>query len=417
MLNTISNLDRLGPVPKLYVRSKSKFKTSIGGALTIAYFCITLGFSIYFIYLTFARKNYNVIYNEEGNKDPKLNVTENPIGLILFGNGPLGEELVSIKARYYFQTGVGFGYDDVPMRKCIYSDFDDKLLSTLDTAYYNLLTFAWCMDPESSKSRPIFGRIGQIQDQGYYGFYVNYCDNKTSECATEERMKNEVIMVKLLMIFPDYFINHANIDSPGQIYFRSITQNLNQDGYNKNFFKFRNINYNSDFGIIFPEIEYKKYHTLEDSYVFTLGTATDVAYPGNFAYLEIGMGDKIVTYSRRFDKLQTLLASIGGVVKSVLIVAHFLEDFLIKKLYLEYLLNYLEALGVKREKEEIILQRNSKGSLSHNEWIYGPFKDPEINLNNLNQKKGFTFCSIKEFENSSSSSSRKIDLNNNDKRR
>jgi hypothetical protein len=384
MINKLANLDILGPFPKLYIRSKSKFKTLMGGILTVIYFCITLGFCIYFTYANLARINYTVVYNEEYFEYPSLNFSVYPIAFLLMtGDGmPITPNYIYYTARYYTIKGVNLSFIDVPMRPCSYEDFSDvPIPDELEVA----VPFSWCMDKNHTNDKIMYGRRGQPQGQGYYMFFVNYCDpSLNSNCESKGKIDEFIGSPIQLIAFADFIIDNKNISNPGSKIFRSLTTPVSKQLYNKYYFKFREVVYNTDYGNIFPDVKTERYVTMEDFYYFNFGQDEDVYYTGNFGNTLIGMGDKRPTYYRKYERLQTLLANIGGVVKSLLLMAHLFQHFFIRKLYFEYLLNYLNSLEYSRDDQGTNFQK-TKYRLRNIDWLNGS------QINNYDRRYSYNF--------------------------
>jgi hypothetical protein len=369
----IKKIDIVGPQPILYVESQAKFQTFLGGVISIFAFILILITGSYFAILTFGRKNYTVVYNEIVTNEANLNISENPFVFLITGsnNQPLDNTYVNLSALYTTLIGMNISELPIQLTSCKEEYLPQDFFSRLMESKFNyLLPFAWCLNPKDINDKLIFGVKGQLQDTAYYRILSARCVNGTDViCRSPEELDRLLNTTTQTILFKDYQMNHNNVYQPGTAYLNYNNIWMNSQFFYSYIFKLRKIVYQSDNGFIYPFIDEKEYHTLEDNYQSIISfDFTKVNTSQMFGSFDVVMSGKKPVYFRTYDKLQTLFANIGGIVKVILMITGVVQQLVIKKLYYLYLTNRLvwnlDNIHQNKENEFCHSQKPSMRNLS-----------------------------------------------------
>jgi hypothetical protein len=369
----IKRIDIVGPQPILYVNSQAKFQTFLGGVISIFAFILIFITGTYFAILTYTRKNYTVIYNEIVTNEANLNISENPFMFLITGsnNQPLDNTYVNLSANYMTLIGMNISDISIQLTSCK-EEFlpKDFYRMVMESKFNNLLPFTWCLNPKDINDKLIYGVKGQLQDTAYYRILSARCANGTDViCQRPEELDRLLNTTAQTIMFKDYQMNHNNVSQPGSAYLNYNNIWMNSQFFYSYIFKLRKVVYQSDNGLIYPFIDQKEYHTLEDNYQSIISfDFTKVNMSQMFGSFDVVMGGKKSVYFRSYDKLQTLFANIGGIVKVVLMITGVVQQLIIKKLYYLYLTNKLvwnlDNIHQNKENELYPYQKPSMRNIS-----------------------------------------------------
>jgi hypothetical protein len=346
MLKYLENLDILGSEPKLKVQSASKFKSFLGGLFSLIIILSSTAISLYFTHETILRKNYTVIYNQNTNFQGNMTVDNHPFAFGMYVDSavlPLDSTIIKYRAMYLTLKGIDFQSEEIPMKPCKEQNFK-SLLNLVQESYLNFMPYMFCLDPEYTKIRPIFGyRGGTEYGSKVYRIYAMRCQNSTNSdiiCASPEEIENKIQKAVQVVTFFDTIIDHSNPKTPGKKYFRAITNKMNSLYYSEYMINIRGIDYQSDFGALLNNYETDQYFTLED-FKMNLGVPETADFPNTFGLNTLTMSSMKEVYIRRFDKLQNLLANVGSVVKFLLLIGNIAEKIWLRPFYHQYLFKHL----------------------------------------------------------------------------
>jgi hypothetical protein len=117
---------------------------------------------------------------------------------------------------------------------------------------------------------------------------------------------------------------------------------------------FKNIEYNSDVGYVFSDIQPNFFHAFDSfsSEVDLRDQKTNVT-PYTFLWLTLVNSPRKVVYFRNYMKVQNLLANIGGIVKGIILIGSLFNNIISSKLFYQDLINILFSTAYYNyEKEE-----------------------------------------------------------------
>jgi hypothetical protein len=399
MFNYIAYCDILGSSPILYTDSKPKFKTFVGGLFSIIYFLIALGISIYFILETLGRKNYQVVYNEISSKNASYDIKENPIviGALNLDGVPLPDTILTYKAKYTFNFGLNFTSEEVPMIKCRDDLVGEDKLKLIPPDKLAGFGFFWCFDPEYAEKRLIKGSQSS-ENFGYYNIYPIPCNNATSNntCEPAEKIAKLISQSSQYMGFYDYLMDHDKVYDPGTLYIKGNFLFISLITYYKYVFRFRNIDYFNDYNMLFSSLTSDHYYTMEDYYIATAGDISEQDLEGSISSITLWMSDKKPVYHRTYEKLQTTIASISGVIKVLFILAEVLEKVILKNLFYQHLINSLMINSNTGSKDEV---ENENKSINEKPFTQSELRRISAGINGISQKnKDSSYISKDNYE-------------------
>lgn len=345
MSEILKGFDFLGIEPKLTTFSKTKYKTKFGAILSLSSLCVILTISAYFIMQTIQRKSLNVLYNEDLNRKAYYNYTDTPF-FIAIANGtttpPPNENnrLYNIKSKYakFFYKNFSMEFKDYDLVPCGQSSIKDHKFFNLFENLEIVKNYGQCVETNGDNI-DLYGVVGDFNDYSYLYYYIYRCINETNGpiCAPQEEIDYYLGSSYILMGMKDYIINSKNSSSPGEPIANSVFMFISTT-INKYFFvTFKNIEYTTDFGFLFEDF-HTDYFNIYDGMTQYVDFQKEVD-PGLFAALNVSCSKRKSIYNRNYLKFQNLLANIGGIANGILLIARFLESYLIKNYFLIDLAN------------------------------------------------------------------------------
>jgi hypothetical protein len=360
MLGHLKIVDFLGPRPELKIMGKTRYKSEIGGILSIITSLTIILLIGYFILQTFSRSKATiVIYNQELEDNPYFNITKYPFAFTIV-HGLTGQGFSEEEERKTFN--IQFVYFSIDEQNIFHPTLINKVRcnTSLLGEYGSLFTtpklpYTYCIDPYDPNASKIkmFGIFGSAGIGGGIVFYVNQCVNGTIPgviCNSIEKINEALQEVYMAFNYLDYAIDNNNLNEPGQIFTNSYTQSLTNTLHKTLYIYFRQIYHDTDFGFVFQDHKINHYYRTE-SILETVNTLPKIPeFPGNFARISPLCSRYKDTYNRSYLKLQDLLANIGGVLKGVMILAALINNILVQKIYLMDLSSQLFDFEFKNEK-------------------------------------------------------------------
>jgi hypothetical protein len=368
--NLLKNLDIIGPSFQLNTYAESKFRTYIGGLLTILCFLSISSLSLYFIYNTFARTKPSVLNNRVFDNNPSFDYAKFPVMMGVAGTDTLfhndTDSIYNIRAAYhYFGEGLqSMKFIELNMTKCNPELFGSNKAEFLDVMYF---PFLYCLDITSSyfnsNKTIIKGQVGSLEENGFIGFYINKCKNSTTskKCKSEDEIDSRLGNVYLGLFFVDFYIDSNNYETPGKPFLNMMAFSIHPSIYKGFIVMAENIEFTTDQGLLLNNEHTQKYYTFLNTYE-SADLRNGATFPGNFASIYLSGVKVKETYYRSYPKLQDLFATIGGVFKAIIILTSFLQNYFIRKNYLQTLYNDLMVDNPKilKLKKEIKLKFKSQ---------------------------------------------------------
>lgn len=331
----VRTCDVMGASPALQYRGHDKFKSILGGILTILYLCITLAGVVFFGSKVIDRSNPSVTFSKAYQKYGNLSLTgQFPIMAALSLRG--GIEIPNVRS-YFNITMLDFrivpGSDGKPNRTNIYyrtgpcetQDFAGMANEFMDLVVIKNMSVFTCL----KQNQPIssFGTIG-TSSFSYLLVNFNMCANGTDiVCKPQSEIDTMAKSVYLNFLVPDIYFN-ANIeDKPGNLYPRYISGILTNTVYKKQYLYYKNVQYNTDKGFLTEDTKGQDFYQFDT-------TLTDINIAREAAYSNVTLSEIIVTatqiqdvYYRSYYKIQNMLADLGGIINLVMLIFVFVNQF------------------------------------------------------------------------------------------
>jgi hypothetical protein len=340
----IKNYDMLGNKPELYVNNQTRFKTHFGGLLSlmtlglIAAACIS--FSIELV-------NYEastIIYNQVPSSKETLNLTGVPWMIMLQDNmfKPFEDE-----DRYYMPTAntwkvipdlsTGFYDMNTTVTKLQIERCDiNKHFGVYRTYFENVpfLEHHYCPINNEIKLSGVFGSVDSYQ---YVELWINRCRNETrvykrNKCFDENTINEKLSDGYISFKFLDRSIDHQNVENPTNFFLRAESLPVSSTIYKRNWYYLKNVNYTSDTGLVMKNNNLTQFFQVSQSKE-SVDLKKEGVEPGSFAQITLSMDNKVDVYFRTYEKVQNMLANIGGITKGIIIIATAINWFFCQELY------------------------------------------------------------------------------------
>ena len=234
----------------------------------------------------------------------------------------------------------------------------DSILSTKPSCI-NLKKTSYFQNPYKSKNST------------FYNLDFNLCDTKTKDCPKD--LMDVSSEVYFQFSFLDTYVNSNDYYQPIKYYFNTISTQVSNKFLKRNFIGFSENSYVTDFGWILESLVKINYYN--HMYTKTETNTISSEYPNAILWVTLESPNITSSYLRSYIKLQSLLASIGGLVNGLIIIIRLLFAH-----YLRY--NFTMSLSEHISLEQINLDKfrdNKKLGNSRNSISYA-YEKPQIEL-------------------------------------
>jgi hypothetical protein len=378
----ISSMDFISLQPKLYVDYKSRFKNVIGGSLSVLSLLTISTIMCLFFSVFVKREKYSVVYNIDipNTKNYDFEVKSSQFPLILSlgipGKGPYPDQdkifsISMINSRFVKindnTTGlikVSRTDDNIPIKKCSMANlggYNSELTHILSTVSFLDLSFCYPISTNFS----LYGVPAESDHQSFINIYLNKCVNDTTinktDCYPEDIINSKLEPTRFQTIFIDYQANHGDFSKPIKPLLKNDGVQVAYDLNKRYTYGIRKIQYDSDIGMIFTDTQTTIKYQVEDR-------VSDVVKSNSPCFISVGImiSRYINLYNRNYYKMQNLLADVGGIIKSTILIVTAINSFLTDRLYYNTVgaINYNCQNDRIPEKLEII---HSKPNLKQND--------------------------------------------------
>jgi hypothetical protein len=357
MKDFILNFDFLGHKPDIYYSSKTRYRTIFGSLLTIIIGLLSILAFIAFGHNLLARKDPTVVYNKDLNENITAGADE---AFFLFApHLPKGELIKEFSNK--FKMSASYVNTDtisperqtnstisltVPLVKCVdtirykgnYLNITTHM--TLDNSVY------WCVPDDFKYS--IFGKKGTAQF-GFWNILLELCTNSTNNnnsCYSIDTIRSLHPKVIMQMITLDHFIDPKDYENPIKPIFNVDLNAGDTRALRNDFITLKNTDVVSDEGWIMESLNTKRTVQVGNVYNSIIPQDSTTVF-----LIGISMESLKDVNSRKYLKLQEVIASAGGFIKMILIIATFLVEYSNSKMVYESI--YLKVL------ENIIMRMNN----------------------------------------------------------
>ncbi len=339
MLNTfLKKCDFIGVKPQIFYKGNFRYKTFLGGILSIFIIIILIFLSSYFLY-TFLSKNSFTIYENTvtiKKATKKWKKQEFSINVLdkYFERIENASKIFSIYADIWTDTQINENGTikskteiySVPIEKC------NNTLYEISTLWKEekLINESICFSQEAINNNiNLTGAYGETNYTGIV-FWISLCTNNTykNDCYPLEKSKqildNVFIYVKIL----DYYFDHSLINDKSIIpYIRSDLIQASSSIYKRQWYLFQEIEYITDEGEIFNS-EKKTQIQVLSSYYNSVDNRQNPTIPNCFFALSLNMEGTKKIIKKNYYKLQNLFADINGFFQII-----YISIFIINYIY------------------------------------------------------------------------------------
>ena len=339
-------MDFLGMKPQLLMSGSKRHVTVLGVISSLLVLSFILGFSLFFFVRLFQRQVFLVNPNQGKIEFPLMNLTNYPIVLKLV-DGSLAE--IPQASKYYtYQVGLVHvpGHNGPAIRSwtttepCNIEKHFGNYKAYFETIA-DLSTYS-CIVNLNTLNFTVFGTYGDmINGYGAINIIINMCNNATSNntCAAQSDINSKLKAVFVNYGSLDYLVDHNNIENPSNLTLNMDLLPISGTIFTRYYYYKRSVNYQTDYGMVFPDVKQENFFQQDDRQTYVdlsvnLGGDTAVVISGvKFGHISIHMNNIKYTYFRSYQKIQEMLASIGGVMSAVMFLGYILVNFVGRRVY------------------------------------------------------------------------------------
>lgn len=387
----IDLLDHLGTKPKFYFNRNRRYSSIIGAIVSMVLFCAIMVIIIYFFVEYLSGSELNVIYSKEAVSEPiSLNLNKKIFMMSLTSN-----LMKPIDPRIAYLTGMFISYEfekviatPIPIENCSldrhFSERSKELIKSYDVSFFK------CISPEFNMSL-LFDEINL--NGGYFYIYITKCKGVTQDnraCFPEEEINQALSNSSYTMSFitENDKISHFNETHP--IIPRPLMTNMqiSTSIFYDYFFYWKKIEYKSDKGFFYSEWKHYVGWMFDNSNTRSIiNTSTDKHYvPNSITSFQMNLDpDNIENYQRIYPKIQTYIASVGGLITVTFRLAELIVMMITTGLYYVDLSDSL-VIDVKRPLVNNPLNVLLKSKLCSNN------SNAKTETSNMNRQKKIGTC-------------------------
>jgi len=349
MKDFFRSIDLVGFTPRIFFQEKNKYKTILGGIVTILISLLTILATISFGEDIYRRTKPTILLNKNF-INPQYNVTgQMIIGYRLFFTGGVRiEELDRLVDVFLLHTVF-----DPTLSKSIVTRYEVIKCSQSDVYKNNFLNLTSLIgNPDDYFCLP---NNASFFLKGKYGAPINnhmhmrigICKNTTlngNRCYPDDVIRKKMSSFFASFIYKDSYIDGKDFENPVKYYITSNTLKSSSYTFRQDAYLFKDVSFNTDQGIILPD-EIEKQYTQLDT---ILSGSTAESNTEVFTNVIIGLTNLKDFYSRKYIKVQDVSAQVGGIIKFFLLFADILISFYSYGPFLETLYSIFCIIIAKR---------------------------------------------------------------------
>jgi hypothetical protein len=389
----IKMIDYLGFQPNLFIESSERYKTTLGGVMTIIMILLSILAFAAFGKDMLLKENPILYQYDKFSVENEINFNEIPFLIGLMKDGGFSIQNISrkLEVRMLYtitdasniETPTQFiNYPLVPcsttnLFKINLMDIKKKLIG--DPANFFCMPDGLNLTWFGQFGNPNF-RIGEL--------YVNQCVNSTlnnNTCLPTEDIQNDLIVFYAQYIFMDRFYDMTNFQTPITSYWRSDILQLGGYSSRMDLYTTRVLNLKSDEGLILESNNIQKTSQFNSKIALAMGYN-----PNYFLQIFTDISNISTVLGRKYAKIQTVMANTGGFIKFVMLIMvsfnNYITRFLfIEKIYLKSYMKYNQFYSEKRMSIKKINNTENKTYLQFNNFI--PASPTDVRKNSFLQNK------------------------------
>jgi len=339
-MKCFQSLDFFGPPFNFTLFNEEKYKTSIGGFLSLTSFIISIVLLFVIGSEFFFRENPKIlISNEKPNRYDIVNINKNDL-LIAWKIADKNGNKVNISNKiypfiYYFNIQKSSLSNKIIQSNKIQLNYSVCNITT-KSEYDSLWDFNnyYCINYDNYS----FGGDIENDELHYFGIYLSYCEDggdyssSKSKCISLDILKD--IGKKewyFEFIYPEFYFKPDDDGNPLKITYSKYKYQLSVNLQRKDEFNFHKVISRDDQGILTPSIkENHKYAFFSHEYQYILKNDDELFEEKRetfFYFLSFYLIKDISKYNRSFMKIPDLTAMVGTLIKIEIFFFSLLSNF------------------------------------------------------------------------------------------
>jgi hypothetical protein len=332
------NADFLSEYVKLYIQGKPRYQTIFGGIMSSIAVLLIVSFSFFFALKLLSRKNMNVVFGKNLQQGEALNLSQIPFMLKI--SSVIGENFlpnVTYPIYQYWEilpenNGVPVIYNltyemcDINKHFGIYQGYFENFPD---------LNLNYCINKINHTNITLYGIEGdRTVRASKLLIFMTKCVNDSvwnphpGKCASQEEIDRKFSGNPpfLYITILDNNIQFENLKQPFQPYVTTKQLLGSPAAMYRYYMKWKIVHLMSDLGFVFED------RSLLSGYQYSQ-TTTDLFIGSTFSIKEsyalvaLNMEGQIDVYNRSYDKFQSFLASIGGIINFFILFSRILVNY------------------------------------------------------------------------------------------
>jgi hypothetical protein len=340
----VNTFDIYGKQFGIMVNGQSKYKTLIGSIFGFISIFSIIGICIYLISDMAKNEVKTIIYNENQSAIPVNNFTNIPFMFSVYDVGGthipskglytldvvMTELIIENNSSYVKITPLEFEICD---KNKHFGNFIEEF-----SIFGDNLQKYYCLPP-GKNNLTVFGKFGDVVTRwSQIIIYISKCNSTKEACKTEEYMSKKLSNIYLSMVYLSNQIDNKNYTTPHMMKVESTALLFSYSTIKRYFYQITQVEYDTDEGFFFESHRIDKFHTF-DSYTMdvdlnTPGIINPKAHMGSVA---IRNSNFVANYFRSYNKIATIFATLGGIIKFIISVNNLLVFVLTENLIFENL--------------------------------------------------------------------------------
>ena len=366
----IKAIDQMGIIPQLLYQRKNEYTSLTGGIISILIFIAYIFAFFFFGQELFLRENPTVLQSKFFQGQPEgFNLTKKNFAFFIGIQGQDWNYYIDptiYKPQMFIRSKISFLNEDGKYEDKYDAKPYDLVKCNLDSHFENFKEQFKGQDLDNLLCPP--KEIEKIELEGSFdnnvfrwlNIIISNCKNETDSnvvCKSKEEIDEKLRGGFFVVNYIDTIFDPKNFESPEKYVRKNFYTSMSNNYYKEITFWQTNIDYISESGIIFDNEITKKFisnNRIKEIYDFRKAdTFIDSVFRLDYT--------KEIT-RRKYLKVQTIIAEVGGFVKGINVICSILFYFFIKTdfycMLLEKIYFYKGKTSVQNNSENIILKSN-----------------------------------------------------------
>lgn len=321
------DLFSIKPSDRITFEGQKEYSTFLGKIFSWLFIGLSLGIFINFGSNMFFHLNPQSMISQNVSQDPPYNNLNTKEFFIGFGLQDLrnnskhyiDETIYTVKMIQRVKVGTNITLYPIPIQRCSL-DMVPDIENLRDYYFRNQISNLYCPSLDSLNEYALQSTWdGPVYKNVLINIYpcVNSSSNGNS-CKSPEKIVAALNNGNYAMHFTTLTVDPNNYNKPTTIFGKDIYTPISASTLTYIEMNFEHLYLSTDKGFLFKEIE-------ELHYVSYLSNRQVLSFRSDMTVqIDMKLDKVITTYIRNYDKIQNVLANIGGFLKALMIIANFL---------------------------------------------------------------------------------------------